>query len=345
MVNKLKKDILSLVFFLGVLAFFNFFVPVSLLPKGVFYNIAFGSSGSAAASASCSADAGAASCGDGGASAGAGAGSSGGDGGPSVLGGIGGGSILDGRLLCSVYANQSCSSSNVCGSNQGTIGCDGVCNAIAPAVPSNYGRVCLVSNVCGQSNQGTIGCDGSCTVKEAPALPSGYGTPCQSSVNSCGQKATGIIGCVGLCTATTPSDLNCTTCGNNVCNSSEDNSNCPSDCPYVAPATPTTPAGEGALWTEASQWTLTATPNPIFANTRTTVSWSVSGATGCTLVGVGAVSGKETDRFVGGPALDYQSSKLQENTDFTLTCSNAYSGRKDSKTVTVKVRTIKIREF
>ncbi|MFA6078052.1 MAG: hypothetical protein WC724_03495 [Candidatus Paceibacterota bacterium] len=258
--------------------------------------------------------------------------------------------------VCSVAApsvpinyGQSCSSSNICGSNQGTIVCDGSCSAIAPAVPSNYGRVCLVSNVCGQSNQGTIGCDGTCTVKEAPALPSGYGTPCQSGTNSCGQKATGIIGCGGSCTAVTPSDSNCTTCplpnGNGVCNTAENNSNCPADCPYVAPATPTAPAGEGAIWTPATEWTLTASPNPIFANTRTTVSWSVSGATGCTLVGVGAVSGKETDRFVGGPALDYQSSKLQENTDFTLTCSNAYSGRKDSKTVRVNVRTIKVQEF
>ena len=53
MVNKTKKDILSLVLFFGVLVFFNFFIPVSVLPKGVFYNIAFGSAGGAGA-ASCS---------------------------------------------------------------------------------------------------------------------------------------------------------------------------------------------------------------------------------------------------------------------------------------------------
>lgn len=374
MVNKLKKDILSLVLFLSVLVFFNFFVPVSLLPKGVFYNIAFGSAGSSAAAASCSASAGAASCGAAGGSAGAGAGSAGGS-----SGGDGSSDNSSNIVMCSVYFGQTCSASNACGQSSGTILCDGVCNAtvpavpsnygvscdvsnvcgyssgtitcngscsaVAPVVPSNYGRTCLVSNVCGQSNQGTIGCDGTCTVKEAPKIPAGYGASCQSLANSCGQKATGIIGCVGLCTAVIPSDLNCTTCGNNVCNSSEDNSNCPADCPYVAPATTAVPAGEGAVWTSATDWTLTASPNPVFANTRTTVSWTVNGATGCTLVGVGAVSGKETDRFVGGPALDYQSSKLQENTDFTLTCSNAYSARKDSKSVTVKVRTIKIREF
>lgn len=257
---------------------------------------------------------------------------------------------------CSVSApsvpinyGQSCSSSNVCGSNQGTIGCDGVCNASAPFVPSNYGRVCLVSNVCGQSNEGTIGCDGSCSVTTAPALPSQYGTPCQSAANSCGQKANGILGCSGTCTAVTPADLNCTTCpspnGNGVCDPKENNSNCPADCPYVAPATTSTPAGEGAIWTGASEWTLTASPNPIFSNTKTMVSYSVTGATGCTLVGVGEFSGKETDRYTGGPAADYPTTKLQENTIFTLTCSNAYSGRKDSKSVRVIVRTINIREF
>ncbi|TSC54644.1 MAG: hypothetical protein LiPW30_110 [Parcubacteria group bacterium LiPW_30] len=213
----------------------------------------------------------------------------------------------------------------------------------------DFGRVCLVSNVCGQSNQGTIVCGGGCSVTTAPALPSGYGTPCQSSANSCGQKANGIIGCTGVCTAITPSDLNCTTCpapkGNGVCDPKENNSNCPADCPYVAPATTSTPAGEGAIWTPASEWALTASPNPIFSNTKTMVSYEVTGATGCTLVGVGVNTGKETDRYVGGPAVDYPTSKLQENTDFTLTCKNAYSGRSDSKTVRVIVRTINIREF
>jgi hypothetical protein len=257
---------------------------------------------------------------------------------------------------CSVSApsvpvdyGQSCSSSNVCGSNQGTIVCGGGCSAPAPNIPSNYGRVCLVSNVCGQSNQGTIACDGNCSVTTAPALPSGYGTPCQSAPNSCGQKANGILGCAGTCTAITPTDLNCTTCpapkGNGVCDPKENNSNCPADCPYVAPATTSTPAGEGAIWTPASEWTLTASPNPIFANTRSTVSYSASGATGCTLIGVGVYNKKETDRYVGGPAFDYPTSKLLENTDFTLTCSNAYSGRRDSKTVRVIVRTINVKEF
>lgn len=242
-----------------------------------------------------------------------------------------------------------CSASSACGTNIGTIVCGGACSAPAPAVPSNYGRVCLVSNVCGQSNQGIIGCDGNCSVTTAPALPAQYGTPCQSEANSCGQKANGILGCAGSCTAVTPSDLNCTTCplpkGNGVCDPKENNSNCPADCPYIAPATTSTPAGEGEVWTEATDWTLTASPNPIFANTRTTVSWSVNGATGCTLVGVGEFNGKESDRYVGGKAFDYQTSRLQENTIFTLTCSNAYSGRKDSKSVRVIVRTINVREF
>jgi len=339
MVNKTKKDILSLVLFFGVLVFFNFFIPVSVLPKGVFYNIAFGSAGGAGA-ASCSASAGSASCGGAGAGAGAGAGSSGGD---TVYTNayydnavVGGGGVV----LCSVYYGQTCSATNVCGANQGTIDCSGICGSVAPAIPSNFGKVCLATNVCGQSNQGTIGCDGTCSEKTAPPVISGYGVACQSTPNSCGQKANGIIGCTGVCTAVTPSDLNCATCGNNTCNITEDNSNCPGDCPYVQPL-----SADDTTWTSATDWTLTASPNPIFSNTRSTVSWFVSGVTGCTIVGVGVNSGKETDRFSAGAVFDYPTSKLLENTDFTLTCSNAYSGRKDSKTVQVVVRTIKVREF
>ena len=333
MLNKTKKDILALVLFFGVLVFFNFFIPVSVLPKGVFYNIAFGS-GSAAAAASCSASAGAAGCGAAGAGSGSGAGASGGDAGAS-----GGGYIS-----CSVYYGQTCSAANVCGSSQGTIDCNGICGAIAPALPPNFGRVCLATNVCGQSNQGTIGCDGTCSEKTAPPVISGYGVACQSAPNSCGQKANGIIGCTGVCTAITPSDLNCTTCptpgGNGTCNINENNSNCPSDCPYVDPL-----KSDESTWTQATDWTLTASPNPIFSNTRSVVSWFVNGATGCTIVGVGVDSGKETDRFSAGASFDYPTSKLLETTDFTLTCSNAYSDRKDSKTVRVVVRTIKVREF
>jgi len=218
--------------------------------------------------------------------------------------GVGGGEIIPASCESGDYHDipsfgGACTASSACGTNQGTIVCGGGCSASAPFVPSNFGKVCLATSVCGQSNQGTIGCDGTCSEKTAPPVISGYGVACQSTPNSCGQKANGIIGCTGVCTAVTPSDLNCTTCpapkGNGVCDPKENNSNCPADCPYVAPATTSTPAGEGELWTEASEWTLTASPNPIFANTRSTVSYSVSGATGCTLVGVGVYNKKPID--------------------------------------------------
>lgn len=231
-----------------------------------------------------------------------------------------------------------------------------------------FGKICLASNACGQSNQGTIVCGGGCSVT-APIMPAGYGVPCQSGANSCGQKAGGIIGCDGLCTAVTPSDLNCTTCpapkGNGTCDLKENYLNCPVDCPPPPVAVPlgtigacsidarcigeetafSCPADCSSTWVPATSWTLTASPNPIFSNTRTTVSWFVRGATKCTLVGVGVDSKKETDRHVGGATYDYQTSKLLENTDFTLTCSNAYTSRQDSETIRVIVRTIKIREF
>jgi len=232
----------------------------------------------------------------------------------------------------------------------------------------NFGRVCLASNVCGQSRQGTIVCGGGCSVT-APALPLGYGVSCQSSANSCGQKANGIIGCTGLCTAVTPSDLNCTTCpapkGNGVCDLKENYLNCPVDCPPPPVTVPlgtigscsvdsrcvgeetafSCPADCSSTWVPATGWTLTASPNPIFSNTRTTVSWFVRGATECTLVGVGVYNKKESDRYKGGAVYDYQTSKLLENTDFTLTCLNAYTNRKDSETIRVNVRAINIREF
>ncbi|MEK7661943.1 MAG: hypothetical protein AAB355_00360, partial [Patescibacteria group bacterium] len=65
---------------------------------------------------------------------------------------------------------QACTSANICGvSNPGSIQCGGLCNAIPPPLPDNYGKVCSTAyNACGLRNFGTLTCDGTCSAKFSP---------------------------------------------------------------------------------------------------------------------------------------------------------------------------------
>ena len=75
----------------------------------------------------------------------------------------------------------------------GTIGCDGLCNAVVPANPAYLGQACNgPTNTCGAFNVGTLTCDNTCTVTTAPANPSYLGQVCEkeSTANACGQKST-----------------------------------------------------------------------------------------------------------------------------------------------------------
>lgn len=99
-------------------------------------------------------------------------------------------------------AGQQCSGSNVCGTQYGSVQCDGSCSVGGPTLPGNYGQTCSGSNQCG-TLYGTIGCDGACSVG-GPTLPSNYGQSCASAPNSCGAVGYGAIQCNGSCSAQTP---------------------------------------------------------------------------------------------------------------------------------------------
>lgn len=118
----------------------------------------------------------------------------------------GGSGTCDGTAssrTCSATAacpDQSCTTSNACGSNSGTI-VNGVCNAAQPAIPSNYGASCYTAtNSCGGTNSGTIGCDATCQLTQTlpPPDPSWLRTPCSVS-NSCGMSNSGVLWCSGAC--------------------------------------------------------------------------------------------------------------------------------------------------
>lgn len=112
---------------------------------------------------------------------------------------------------CAANAGQSCTTSNACGSNSGTINCSATCSAPAPAIPANYGNTCpSPANACGQTRSGTIECDGiSCTATVAPPNPAFLGIACTSAENACGMTNPGTRNCSNVCTATVPSNALC----------------------------------------------------------------------------------------------------------------------------------------
>ncbi len=131
---------------------------------------------------------------------------------PNACGGIGQGTIqCDGSCDAvtpadpPAYGSACDSAPNACASTaQGTTQCDGSCNAVTPANPPGYGAACASTpNACGSIAQGTTQCDGSCNAV-TPANPPGYGAACASTPNTCGSTAQGTTQCDGSCNAVTP---------------------------------------------------------------------------------------------------------------------------------------------
>jgi len=84
--------------------------------------------------------------------------------------------------------------------------CDGVCDAVVPDLPEDYGLLCYSeANVCGEVAEGTYQCDGSCDAV-IPDLPDGYGDVCYSSANSCDDMSEGTINCDSACTVEIPAE-------------------------------------------------------------------------------------------------------------------------------------------
>ena len=198
-----------------------------------------------------------------------------------------------------------------------------------------------------------------CPAQTPPLCRPDYGTACVSSgVNSCGRTGSGFIGCNGLCTALPPPDNICTTCGNGVCGPNENTSTCSEDCGPASASVngacvrdsvcaenetaATCPSDCASIPIDTSNFK--AVPNPVLYNKPTTLSWNVKGATTCGIVGKTASGDVETDKFNAGPLDVAISSKLKEDTNFTLTCSNIRGGR-DSKTILVKVLNPIFQEF
>ncbi len=73
--------------------------------------------------------------------------------------------------------NASCSVTNACGTNSGTITCAGTCSALTPYIPPNYGTACTITspaNGCGMTTTatGTYNCSGVCAPTPPAPTPS-----------------------------------------------------------------------------------------------------------------------------------------------------------------------------
>jgi hypothetical protein len=138
------------------------------------------------------------------------------------------------------------------------------CSATTPANPIGYGNACTSpANSCGTTNTGAQVCSGgnptlycSATAPANPVPPAtcscatpptNFNQSCNSAANACGMVNTGSIQCNGTCSATAPSDALCI-CGNNVCDSNENATTCPADCPGSGTAI------NGWGWSETIGW-------------------------------------------------------------------------------------------
>ncbi len=136
------------------------------------------------------------------------------------------------------------SAPNACGSvGQGTIQCDGSCDAVTPGTPAAYGTVCESNpNACGGVGQGTIQCDDSCNAV-TPANPLGYGAACDSAPNACGNVAQGTTQCDGSCNAVTPGNppgygAACDSAPNACGSVAQGTTQCDGSCNAVTPGNP-----------------------------------------------------------------------------------------------------------
>lgn len=199
------------------------------------------------------------------------------------------------NLHDSANYGQACAATNACNqTNYGVYQCGGtgtVCSAAAPAMPTNYGQSCTFANSCNgnQTNEtGTIGCDGLCHANGN----SGFGSACFSTAaNSCGMRANGTVQCDGTCSAVNaPSDALCTS-----------TENAPTSCE------------------------LHTTPSQVFKNARTILSWSSVGNNTTCSITARSSAGNAVLQVISSLAGvgSVVSDKLTEDSDFSLTCTNA----------------------
>ncbi len=174
-----------------------------------------------------------------------------------------------------------CTAANVCGTTAtGAYICNGTtgtkCSVNAPALPTGYGNACQsAANACGTTASGTINCSSSCSAA-VPALPVGYGNACQSAANICGMQNSGVIQCSGSCSASRP--------GDNLC------------------------APDATI-------SLKASPLLVKGGNTSSITWTSTNATSCTVTGTNGDSWS-------GTSGTHVTTAIVAQTTYTLTCAS-----------------------
>jgi len=192
--------------------------------------------------------------------------------------------------------------------------------------PTGNNTCVSAPNSCGQTTSGSITTTYSC--------PSGYvlsGTSCTDPTSGGGGKGSTAItvaaDAVSSCNATPPPDSQCScsspanACGQTAvgtfdpssasCNAATpSNSSCPA---------PGIPPGSG----------FSATPSTIGPNQTTTLNWSATNSTSCTITGDNGFS------HTGGASGSVTTGTLTQTTTFTLVCEDGTGGPSASRTVKV----------
>jgi hypothetical protein len=151
---------------------------------------------------------------------------------------------------------------------------------------------------------------------------------CTSSANGCGMTNSGrIVG--GACNATTPSNTQCPTCtsGQNACGQTNSGNILGGTCSASTPPNSSCPApafgGDSAFF---------AQPSTIGVGMSTTLNWSVTNATECSVTGDNGFSALH--KPITG---SISTGVVSVSTTFTITCQNGNGGPQGSKSIRVIV--------
>lgn len=88
------------------------------------------------------------------------------------------------------------------------LGAPGSCSVSTPTLPSGYGTACTsAANNCGATNPGVIGCNGGCNAAAPADIP--LGSACNGPANACGMTTPGTMTCAGCNSTIAPSNALC----------------------------------------------------------------------------------------------------------------------------------------